>query len=366
MGGAAGHPGKGVEPLHHELAPATELLDHRARLVHRASERRHAGVLDERGDAGGRVHEEPDQGIDERLGHRGEPAAPAGHRERLGQPVQEHGPLQHPGHRGDARELAVVLHLRVDLVREQPGVAVGQQLARSPDLLRREDPARRVLRRVEDHEPRPRAEARRELVGVEAEVVDLPQRQGHGRRAQPADRRLIDREAGIRIDDLVAGVAGGEDREEQERLGTGSDEHPRRRYVDAPGGAQVLRRRLAQLGDPGRRAVVGLPRAQRRHAGLDHVRRSGEIGLPDLEMDDMATGSLQLPGPRQHAERRLGAEPLEAPRERRRGPSLHHVARDAAGRSSAAGRRKPRRRGSSLARDGPTRPRPSVSAHRRV
>ena len=49
-----------------------------------------------------------------------------------------------------------------------------------------------------------------ELVDVEAEVVLLAQRERHRRAADVAGHRLVDREAGVRVDDLVALVDQGE------------------------------------------------------------------------------------------------------------------------------------------------------------
>jgi hypothetical protein len=130
--------------------------------------------------------------------------------------------------RRDARELAVVDHLRVDLVREHPGAAVREKRRGRLRLLGRERAARRVLGRVEDDELRPRAQARLEVGDIEREVALLEQRQRDRRGARPADRRLVDREARVGVDDLIARIARRENREEEERLGAGPDEHVRR------------------------------------------------------------------------------------------------------------------------------------------
>ena len=78
---------------------------------------------------------------------------------------------------------------------------------------------------------------RDELVRVEAEVVLLAERDRHGRRADEARHRLVDREARVRVDDLVALLRQGEDREEHDRLGAGRDDHLRRVDVRCRGGA---------------------------------------------------------------------------------------------------------------------------------
>ena len=89
-----------------------------------------------------------------------------------------------------------------------------------------DDPSGRVVGRVEDHELGAPIQAGVEFLEVEAEVTVLAQRQSDRGAPGPADRRLVDRKAGIGVDHLVAGLAHGEHGEEQERLGSVSDEHP--------------------------------------------------------------------------------------------------------------------------------------------
>ena len=82
--------------------------------------------------------------------------------------------------------------------------------------------------------------------------------------------------------------------------------------VDAARAGEVRSGRLAELVDPCRRAVVGVAGTHRVGSCLDHVRRSLEVRLADLEMDDVTPLSLELPRAGEHAERRLRAEALEA------------------------------------------------------
>ncbi len=70
-----------------------------------------------------------------------------------------------------------------------------------------------------------------------------------------------------------------------------------------------------ELGQPGRRAIVGMPGADRLGGGVADVVRGVEVWFADLEMDDFATLALQLLGPRQHGEGGLGTQPLQAGRE---------------------------------------------------
>ena len=205
-------------------------------------------------------------------------------------------------------------HLRVDLVGEHPCVGLGDQRGGARDVLRRQRSTRRVLGRVEDDELRPRPEPLCEILGREREVALLEKRQRNRGRPHPADRRLVDREAGIGIDDLVSRVAGGEDAEEEERLRTGSDENVLRADVDSAGLREVLRGRLAQLRDPRGRAVVRLAGAQRLRCDVADVERRREVRLADLEVDDVAALPFERLRSREDAERRLRAEPLQAGR----------------------------------------------------
>src|SRR5262249_58391362 len=112
---------------------------------------------------------------------------------------------------------------------------------------------------VEDHEPRPSPELARELVGVEDEVVLLAKRQWYGHGSCEPDRRLVDREPGVGVDDLVAGIADGQDREEEKRLRARADEHASGRDRQCTACGEVLGGRLAKLGYPGGWAVGGVP-----------------------------------------------------------------------------------------------------------
>ncbi len=128
-------------------------------------------------------------------------------------------------------------------------------------------PPGRVGRRVEDHHPGLRREPLGEVRRREREAAVLGERQRHGRRAGPVDHRLVDREAGVRVDDLVARVAGREHAEEQERLGAGRDDDVAPgRSSSAAVAREVRRARLAQRRDARCRAVVGLAVAQRLRA----------------------------------------------------------------------------------------------------
>ncbi len=94
---------------------------------------------------------------------------------------------------------------------------------------------------------------------VELEVVaalDVAVGQGHA--AVELDLALVDGVAGVRVEDLVAGVHEGEDELADHRLAAGLDGHVLRPQVEAVRGADVGGQRLAQRRDAGVGAVAGL------------------------------------------------------------------------------------------------------------
>ncbi len=66
------------------------------------------------------------------------------------------------------------------------------------------DAARRVLRRVQDDQFGAVVDEPREFVDVEGEVALFAQLDGHRASADVVDHRLVDRKAGIGIDDFIS------------------------------------------------------------------------------------------------------------------------------------------------------------------
>jgi hypothetical protein len=60
---------------------------------------------------------------------------------------------------------------------------------------------------------------------------------------------------------------------------------------------------------------VGLPVTQRPAAGLDDVGGGVEVGLADLEVDDLVPPGLERLGLREHREGGLRPQPLHSPRQ---------------------------------------------------
>ena len=113
---------------------------------------------------------------------------------------------------------------------------------------------------------------------------------------------------GFGVDDLVPFVHERHDGEEDDRLPAGGDHHLGGVDVDVAGAANVLRHGLAKHRDTGRRDVVRVAFVHRVLRGRDDVRRSLEVGLPDLEVDDVLPLGLQRLGLRQDFERGLGSQ----------------------------------------------------------
>ena len=298
-----------VQTLDQDLAPAHELGHHRVDRVVRAGERGDPGQLHRRRRAGDRVDEEPREWLDQRGRHRRIPEPPPGHGIRLREAVEQDGPVEQAV-RGDRIVDALVEQLRVHLVGQDPAVVVGEDAGDLDVQLAVECAARRVGGRVQNHHPRPRREPLRQVVRREREVRLLGDRKRHRRGARPVDRRLVDRIARVRVDHLVAFARNGEHAEEEEPLGARCHQHAGRVDGHAARAGEVLRSRLAQLGKARGRAVVRVTLAEGPHARLDDVRRGVEVGLADLEVDDVPPLCLESPRPGEDLERPLGSEPL--------------------------------------------------------
>ena len=187
--------------------------------------------------------------------------------------------------------------------------------------------------RVEDHQLGAFAQARPELVEVEAELVLLAQRNEDGPPADEVDHRLVDREAGFGIS--TSSPSSTSARMAKNMIGfppgvtttcSGRTSMPRLRATSSAMASRKLR-------DTGGRGVVRVPVAQRLAPGLDDVGRRIEVGLADLEVDDLASPPPEpspSPGPRRPS--RFPDAPSASPASHRpplardqASPALHHT-----------------------------------------
>ena len=190
------------------------------------------------------------------------------------------------------------------------------QLGQPPRVRIGQDRAGRVVRRVRDQQLRARRDQARDLVDVHPEVVRLAQRRRHRGPADVAGHRLVDREAGVRVDDLVALLDQGEHRVEHDRLGARRDDDLVGRRLDPLPALHVGGDRLAQRRDAGGGGVVRRPLVEERAGGsFRHVPRGVEVRLTHLEVDDVSAGGLERPGAGGRLEGGLGPDALHAARE---------------------------------------------------
>ncbi len=162
------------------------------------------------------------------------------------------------------------------------------------------------------------ARARRDALGdrlhVGGEAALAVQRVEHRAPAGEPHHGLVDREAGVGAQHLVARLDEREHRVEQRRLRARRDDH-----VLRPDGEPALRQRLrdrdAQLRNSGRDGVARVPVPQRPHPRLDDVRRRGRVGLADLEVRHVAPRGLEPVGCLEHEVGCFGPQVVGAARE---------------------------------------------------
>ena len=174
--------------------------------------------------------------------------------------------------------------------------------------------AGRIVRRVEDQQPRLLRDLGLELVRVEGEIARFAQVNRHRHRAVGDDLRLVDRKSGHRIDHLVirAMIGDRRDRVGDEGLRACADHDLVGRDVESAARAHVARRCGAQLVDAGGRRIAVLAGANRRDRRVLDIDRRREVGLADAERDDVAALANEVVDFGEHDECVLGAERFAA------------------------------------------------------
>ena len=147
---------------------------------------------------------------------------------------------------------------------------------------------------------------------VEAKFNLLAQRNRH--RLAPAEvyHRLIDREAWVGIDDLVAGVNQSGDTPVDDRFGTRYDYYFIWRYRKAPALLDVVGDHLAKLRITRAGPIMGPARVESFTRGIDDMLRSVKVGLADLQMDDRLAFGFELFGTGEYVKSSLGAQSAHA------------------------------------------------------
>ena len=237
--------------------------------------------------------------------------APAGHRPGFGGTVGNDRALSHARQRGQRYELAVVEQPRVDLVGEHPELLVhAQDIGDRLEIAALQAAAGRVVRRVQDQQPRLLRDLGFELVRIESEVARFAQVHRYRHRPVGDDLRFVDRESGHGINHLVADAIVGDrgDRVGDERLGASRDDDLLGRDVEPATAPHVGCCGGAQRVDACRRRIAMLAVADRGDRRVLDVRGRGEIGLADAERDDVTTLTHEIVDLGQHDECIFGAK----------------------------------------------------------
>jgi len=241
--------------------------------------------------------------VDQQGWPHGRAEPPAGHGELLAECVEDDAALGHVRQRRQRPAGAGVAHVPVSLVAEHDQVVLQDELGDALQLLRRALRPGRVLQVVEQQQPRAPRDLSLERVEVELEVVAALQvAVGQALTAVELDLALVDRVAGVGIEDLVAGIHEGEDELADHRLAAGLNGDVLGAVLHAVRGADVGGERLAQRQDTG----VG----DRLHGGVDDVLRCGQVEVAEVEGVDGVSLLVPARGFRGDREGGLRAQPL--------------------------------------------------------
>src|SRR5947209_2016981 len=189
--------------------------------------------------------------------------------------------------------LALEDEAAIDLVGEHHDVAVTDGARDLAYILFGHHAAGGILRRVQDDDASAVIDLRRELAHVEAEFHLFAQRDRDSFAADEIDHGLVDRETRIGIDDLIPFFNQCKHGEEDDGFAARHDYNFRSIDFHSATMAGVLGYRFAQLGKSGGGAVMRPTTLQGFDAGVDNIARGIEVGLADLEVNDVATFSFE-------------------------------------------------------------------------
>ena len=110
-------------------------------------------------------------------------------------------------HGHDRVVLAVENQPAVDFVGKHHDVAIANRLGDARDVLLAEHAAGGIVRRIQNDQPGAIGDQRRQFVDIQAEILLLVQADGHRLGPDVVDHRLVNREAGVGIDDLISNIS---------------------------------------------------------------------------------------------------------------------------------------------------------------
>src|SRR5438477_1553440 len=306
----AADPRQRIQRRDDDFAPLGEGLDHPLDRLARAFEGGDAGPLRRRIDAGMAIDRQPLGMREQRLRPHAVAHTPAGHRIGLAPAVEQDDLLADRGIGEQADMLgAVIEDLAIDLVAHDRDMRVLFETGdEAVEFGARHDAARRIGRAVDDQEPRLRRDLFQHLLGAERKALALVKRHRHRRRAGKLDDAFVDRETGVRVEDLHPRLAEHHDREEHRDLAARHDEHLVGRHLDSVAAPKICGNGGAQRRDAVGWGIAVMTVGEGLAAGLDDMRRGRKIGLADAEIDDRAVLRRQRLGARQHLEGGFGAE----------------------------------------------------------
>src|SRR5208282_6501973 len=138
------------------------------------------------------------------------------------------------------------------------------------------DPAGGVMGRVQDDQFRAIGNEGGEFVDIKGEIAILAQLDGDRLATYVVDHRVINREAGVGINNLISFINQSQHREENDRFASGHDYYFFGGNFHTAGAANVVGNGLAQFGEARRGTVVGPALVQRIHGSFHDIGGSVE------------------------------------------------------------------------------------------
>ena len=178
-------------------------------------------------------------------------------------------------------------HVGVHLVGQDDDVVLDGDFRNGFEFVSRQCPAGGVVRIVQDEEAGLLGDARAQVVRREAEIVFLQYRKRHGLRTRVERHGLIDRKTRVRVDHLIARPRRGHDGVVEKRLAPRTDHDLTRGILPPPVATEPLTSGFPKLQNTGGWAIVRLARLELRIRLLDDARGRVEIGIADLQVDDV-------------------------------------------------------------------------------